>query len=199
MGIILVRDRRNQKNSTYRLRIHESVVALLGIFLRRNQTKNAIKQRRNQTKQREKKEKQTKITITSSVMNASECYRRNQTNQLYAPHYAERRQSLRQQMIGAIKQHKRYTPTGNPRACCTLPGDVSWPRSGRSRSRSPSAPWPRSCLCIYYTVHYYYTIPSGSILGVGRVESTIVSEGFKGGTHGSPIMPRDVSLSDSKC
>ena len=27
----------------------------------------------------------------------------------------------------------------------------------------------------------------------------IVSEGFKGGTRGSPIMPRDVSLSDSKC
>ena len=30
-------------------------------------------------------------------------------------------------------------------------------------------------------------------------ESTIVSEGFKGGTRGAPIMPRDVSLSDSKC
>ena len=30
-------------------------------------------------------------------------------------------------------------------------------------------------------------------------ESTIVSEGFKGGTRGTPIMPRDVSLSDSKC
>ena len=29
-------------------------------------------------------------------------------------------------------------------------------------------------------------------------ESTIVSEGFKGGTRGSPLMPRDVSLSDSK-
>ena len=29
--------------------------------------------------------------------------------------------------------------------------------------------------------------------------NTIVSEGFKGGTRGSPIMPRDVSLSDSKC
>ena len=29
--------------------------------------------------------------------------------------------------------------------------------------------------------------------------STIVSEGFKGGTRGAPIMPRDVSLSDSKC
>merc|ERR1719154_161391 len=32
-----------------------------------------------------------------------------------------------------------------------------------------------------------------------RSESTIVSEGFKGGTRGAPIMPRDVSLSDSKC
>ena len=31
------------------------------------------------------------------------------------------------------------------------------------------------------------------------MKSTIVSEGFKGGTRGSPIMPRDVSLSDSKC
>ena len=31
------------------------------------------------------------------------------------------------------------------------------------------------------------------------LQSTIVSEGFKGGTRGSPIMPRDVSLSDSKC
>ena len=30
-------------------------------------------------------------------------------------------------------------------------------------------------------------------------ESTIVSEGFKGGTRGAPIMPRDVGLSDSKC
>ena len=30
-------------------------------------------------------------------------------------------------------------------------------------------------------------------------QSTIVSEGFKGGTRGSPIMPRDLSLSDSKC
>ena len=30
-------------------------------------------------------------------------------------------------------------------------------------------------------------------------ESTIVSEGFKGGTRGAPIMPRDVSLSDSTC
>ena len=30
-------------------------------------------------------------------------------------------------------------------------------------------------------------------------ESTIVSQGFKGGTRGAPIMPRDVSLSDSKC
>ena len=29
--------------------------------------------------------------------------------------------------------------------------------------------------------------------------NTIVSEGFKGGTRGAPIMPRDVSLSDSKC
>ena len=29
--------------------------------------------------------------------------------------------------------------------------------------------------------------------------STIVSEEFKGGTQGFPIMPRDVSLSDSKC
>ena len=34
---------------------------------------------------------------------------------------------------------------------------------------------------------------------VGRTEGTIVSEGFKGGTRGAPIMPRDVSLSDSKC
>merc|ERR1719154_918580 len=32
-----------------------------------------------------------------------------------------------------------------------------------------------------------------------RSESTIVSEGFNGGTRGAPIMPRDVSLSDSKC
>merc|ERR1719154_122471 len=32
-----------------------------------------------------------------------------------------------------------------------------------------------------------------------RSESTIVSEGFKEGTRGAPIMPRDVSLSDSKC
>ena len=30
-------------------------------------------------------------------------------------------------------------------------------------------------------------------------ESTIVSGEFTGGTRGSPIMPRDVSLSDSKC
>ena len=34
---------------------------------------------------------------------------------------------------------------------------------------------------------------------VRRPENTIVSEGFKGGTRGAPIMPRDVSLSDSKC
>ena len=33
----------------------------------------------------------------------------------------------------------------------------------------------------------------------GCSESTIVSGGFKGGTRGAPIMPRDVSLSDSKC
>ena len=32
-----------------------------------------------------------------------------------------------------------------------------------------------------------------------RPQSTIVFEGFKGGTRGAPIMPRDVSLSDSKC
>ena len=31
------------------------------------------------------------------------------------------------------------------------------------------------------------------------IQSPIVSEGFKGGTRGSPIMPRDVSLSNSKC
>ena len=31
------------------------------------------------------------------------------------------------------------------------------------------------------------------------IESTIVSEGFKGGTRGAPIMPRDFSLSDRKC
>ena len=30
-------------------------------------------------------------------------------------------------------------------------------------------------------------------------ESTIVSEGFKGGTRDAPIMSRDVCLSDSKC
>ena len=30
-------------------------------------------------------------------------------------------------------------------------------------------------------------------------QSTIVPEGFKGGTRGIPIMPRDVSLSDRKC
>ena len=30
-------------------------------------------------------------------------------------------------------------------------------------------------------------------------QSTIVSEGLKGGTRGAPIMPRDVSFSDSKC
>ena len=35
--------------------------------------------------------------------------------------------------------------------------------------------------------------------GLSSAESTIVSEGFKGGTRGAPIMPRDVSLSDSKC
>ena len=29
-------------------------------------------------------------------------------------------------------------------------------------------------------------------------ESNIVSEGFKGGTRGAPIMPRDASLPDSK-
>ena len=29
-------------------------------------------------------------------------------------------------------------------------------------------------------------------------QSTIVSEGFKGGTRGAPIIPRDVSLSDRK-
>ena len=30
-------------------------------------------------------------------------------------------------------------------------------------------------------------------------QSTIVSEGFKGGTRSAPIIPRHVSLSDSKC
>ena len=34
---------------------------------------------------------------------------------------------------------------------------------------------------------------------VSQPESTIVSEGFKGGTRGFPIIPRDVSLLDSKC
>ena len=33
----------------------------------------------------------------------------------------------------------------------------------------------------------------------GNLGCTIDSEGFKGGTRGSPIMPRDLSLSDSKC
>ena len=33
----------------------------------------------------------------------------------------------------------------------------------------------------------------------GEPQSTIVSEGFKVGIRGAPIMPRDVSLSDSKC
>ena len=30
-------------------------------------------------------------------------------------------------------------------------------------------------------------------------QNTIVSEVFKGGTRGAPTMPRDVSLSNSKC
>ena len=46
-------------------------------------------------------------------------------------------------------------------------------------------------------------IPKCSIFlsfpGKTMSESTIVFEGFKGGTRSSPIMPRDVSLSDSKC
>ena len=33
----------------------------------------------------------------------------------------------------------------------------------------------------------------------GPAGSPFVSEGFKGGTRGAPIMSRDVSLSDSKC
>ena len=36
-------------------------------------------------------------------------------------------------------------------------------------------------------------------MGTLPSQSTIVSVGFEGGTRGSPIMPRDVSLSDSKC
>ena len=39
----------------------------------------------------------------------------------------------------------------------------------------------------------------GAEIATGSTESTIDSEGFKGGTRGAPIMPRDVSLSDSKC
>ena len=43
----------------------------------------------------------------------------------------------------------------------------------------------------------------GCVLGRGAKQSifecTIVSEGFKGGTRGATIMPRDVSLSNSKC
>ena len=43
---------------------------------------------------------------------------------------------------------------------------------------------------------------SGAPLKPLRDDSTVralSSQGFKGGTRGSPIMPRDVSLSDSKC
>ena len=34
---------------------------------------------------------------------------------------------------------------------------------------------------------------------MNKKKKNIVSQGFKGDTRGSPIMPRDVSLSDSKC
>ena len=44
-----------------------------------------------------------------------------------------------------------------------------------------------------------YTHKNVRTLQASLTESTIDSEGFKGGTRGAPIMPRDVSLSDSTC
>ena len=44
-----------------------------------------------------------------------------------------------------------------------------------------------------------YYLLTNIVLCLRDYVSVYVSEGFKGGTRGSPIMPRDASLSDSKC
>ena len=66
--------------------------------------------------------------------------------------------------------------------------------------------WPTRDYCLIPTSwrrgtsSWRWLLRGSPTRGVLRwAESTIVSEGFKGGTPGSPIMPRDVSLSDSKC
>ena len=61
-------------------------------------------------------------------------------------------------------------------------------------SGSSSTTLTHFCPPLRFRNQFLPTVPTFAVR-----ESTIVSEGFKGGTRGSPIMPRDVSLSDSKC
>ena len=54
-------------------------------------------------------------------------------------------------------------------------------------------------LLLHNSVHYGHAPPLRAAVQSPPLQSTIVPEGFKGGTRGTPILPRDVSVSDSKC
>ena len=72
-----------------------------------------------------------------------------------------------------------------------LPGEASHAANAQGQ-------WGEEGAC-EEAAHFELVLWTTAIIFIIFSESTIVSEGFKGGTRGSPIMPRDVSLSDSKC
>merc|ERR1719341_752578 len=117
----------------------------------------------------------TAVTLHFQIQSASlRLMSTNSTNCTTAMEQQRQQQQQQHRLLqaAATRQNTRLVALPGPRNTAKAGMPTSWQRTARSPAISARLP---------------------------TSQSTIVSEGFKGGTRGAPIIPRDVSLSDSKC
>merc|ERR1719341_64283 len=138
-------------------------------------------------------------TNSTNCTTAMEQQRQQQQQQHRLLQAAATRQSTRQLALpGPSNTAKASMPTSWQRTARSPAINVAVPT--RQRTRIAALTGPRNTAKAGMPTSWQRTARSPAISArLPTSQSTIVSEGFKGGTRGAPIIPRDVSLSDSKC
>merc|ERR1719341_1848415 len=155
----------------------------------------------------------TAVTLHFQIQSASlRLMSTNSTNCTTAMEQ-QRQQQQQHRLLQAVatRQSTRNTALPGPSNTAKASMPTSWQRTARSpainvavatqqRTRIAALTGPRNTAKAGMPTSWQRTARSPAISArLPTSQSTIVSEGFKGGTRGAPIIPRDVSLSDSKC